>query len=125
LNQADIWPPALARCYDPRSVSDPAGNDEPLEGLLEPWSRKISITIEGTVYFVPENQDVIRVLQYLGCKESIAFHAGHYCWNGTCDNCPCVFRDPVTGDAVRRKSCRTRVEDGMEILRLAPTMWKR
>jgi predicted molibdopterin-dependent oxidoreductase YjgC len=98
---------------------------EPLEGVLEPWTRKVTITIEGTSYEVPENQDVIRILQYLGAKGLLGFHPGYYCWNGTCDNCPCEFRDPATGRVERKKTCRTRVEDGMEIVKLAPTMSKR
>ena len=99
--------------------------NEPADFVLEPWTRKVTITVEGVRHEVPENQDVIRVLQYLGAKGTIYFFPGSYCWNGTCDNCPCIFKDPVTGEPVRRKTCQTRVADGMEILKLAPTMWKK
>ncbi len=95
---------------------------EPLEGVLEPWSRKVPIVIEGATFLVPENQSVIRVLQYLGLKGDLVFEARHYCWNGTCDECPCLFRDPATGGTARRKACNLRVVEGLEIVRLAPTM---
>jgi hypothetical protein len=90
---------------------------EPLEGVLEPWTRKISIEIEGRGFLVPENQDLIRIYQYLGCLDALAFFAGHYCWNATCNNCFCTFVDQ-TGQTVTKRACQTRAVDGMKILKL-------
>ncbi len=90
---------------------------EPLSGVLEPWSRKVSIEIEGARFEVPENQDLIRIYQYLGCLEKVRFYAGHYCWNATCNNCFCTFEDE-RGELVTRRACQTRVVDGMKITHL-------
>ncbi len=91
---------------------------EPLEGVLEPWSRKVAIVIDGKPHLVPENQDVIRVFQYLGLLEKIAFFAGNYCWNATCNNCIFTYRDPMTGEPVTKRACQTRLFDGLEVIRL-------
>jgi hypothetical protein len=91
---------------------------EPLEGVLEPWSRKVEIRIGGTSHLVPENQDVIRIFQYLGLVGTLGFFAGHYCWNATCNNCIFTFRDPATGKPVTQRACQTRIFDGLEVLAL-------
>ena len=91
---------------------------EPLEGVLEPWQKKITVVIAGARHLVPENQDMIRIFQYLGLTERLSFFAGHYCWNATCDNCIFTYRDPSTGEAVTKRACQTRVFDGLEVLHL-------
>jgi hypothetical protein len=91
---------------------------EPLEGVLEPWSKKIQIRIGDALHSVPENQDVIRIFQYLGCLEKIAFYAGHYCWNATCNNCIFTYMDPATGEPVTKRACQTRVFDGLTVVHL-------
>ena len=91
---------------------------EPLEGVLEPWSKKIEIVIDGTRYRVPENQDVIRIFQYLGLLDRLSFFAGHYCWNATCNNCIFTYRDPATGEPVTKRACQTRIFDGLEVIQL-------
>jgi hypothetical protein len=98
---------------------------EPLEGVLEPWSRKVEIRIGGDAYQVPENQDVIRIFQYLGALDRVAFFAGHYCWNATCNNCIFTYKDPVTGAAVTKRACQTRVFDGLEVLALPKDVQKK
>ncbi len=101
---------------DPTAPASPG--QEPLEGVLEPWSRKVTVVVLGTKHLVPENQDMIRILQYLGCREVLGFYSGHYCWNATCNNCIFTFKDPKTGEVVTQRSCQTRVQDGLEILHL-------
>jgi len=91
---------------------------EPLEGVLEPWSKKVAIHIAGVAHMVPENQDVIRIFQYLGLLDRLSFHAGTYCWNATCNNCIFTYRDPATGAAITKRACQTRLFEGLEVLAL-------
>jgi hypothetical protein len=91
---------------------------EPLEGVLEPWSKKIEIELEGTRLLVPENQDLIRIFQYLGLKGCLQFFPGTYCWNATCNNCICTFTNPTTGETMTQKACQTRVVEGLSVVRL-------
>jgi hypothetical protein len=95
-----------------------------LEGVLEPWSRKIEIEIEGTRFLVPENQDLIRIYQYLGLAGALHFWSGHYCWNATCNNCICTFTDPASGETVTRRACQTRVAEGLSVVKLPKDMRK-
>ena len=98
---------------------------EPLEGVLEPWSSKVSIEIGGAWMQVPENQDVIRIFQYLGLLDRLVFYAGNYCWNATCNNCIFTYRDPATGETVTKRSCQTRVCEGMKVIHLPKDVQKK
>jgi hypothetical protein len=50
--------------------------------------------------------------------ETISY--GDFCWNGECINCQVWIK---VGDKEKGViACRTTVEDGMEIVRLAPGM---
>ena len=91
---------------------------EPLEGVLEPWSKKVAIHIAGQTHPVPENQDVIRIFQYLGALDRISFFAGHYCLNATCNNCIFTYEDPATGEPITRRACQTRIFDGLQVVAL-------
>ena len=92
--------------------------NEPLEGVLEEWKKKVTLAIGEQRFAVPENQDVIRIFQYLGCLDVLDFFAGNYCWNATCNNCIFTYRDPATGAPVTKRACQTRLFDGLEVLAL-------
>lgn len=91
---------------------------EPLEGVLEPWTKKIEIEVEGDRHLVPENQDLIRIFQYLGLLGRLQFWSGHYCWNATCNNCICTFREPGKTELVTRRACQTRCVEGLSVVKL-------
>jgi hypothetical protein len=80
--------------------------------LLEPWDRLIPIRITGRTHLVPENNTVLRVLQYL----DVDLYPCRLCWNGDCDNCRFTYRDPQNGEEVSAKGCGTVVYEGMEIV---------
>ena len=88
-------------------------------------SNKVTIKVVGSSCQVPENQDMIRILQYLGCLDEITFFSGHYCWNATCNNCIFTYADPKTGDPVTIKACQTRVFEGMKVLHLPKDVQKK
>ncbi len=83
--------------------------------LFEPFERLIEIKIDGKTVKVPENNTLLRCFQYLSL-ESISY--GDFCWNGDCLNCQIWIK---IGDKEKAfMSCRAKVEEGMEIVRLSP-----
>jgi hypothetical protein len=85
--------------------------------IFEPYERLVKISICGDVREVPENNSILRGLQFLD-METISY--GDFCWNGECINCQVWIK---VGDKEKGViACRTTVEDGMEIVRLAPGM---
>ena len=89
---------------DPSDVND----------LFEPFDRLIEIDICGRKYSVPENNSILRGLQYLD-MDAISY--GDFCWNGECLNCQVWIKNGEKEKAVM--SCRTNVVEGMEIVRIS------
>jgi predicted molibdopterin-dependent oxidoreductase YjgC len=90
--------------------------------LLEPYDRLISVTIEGRQLRVPENNSLLRVLQYL----DVDLYPCRLCWNGDCDNCRFVYVHPKSGMEATAKACAPVVKEGMVIRRLpALAVWPR
>src|SRR5262245_66512343 len=80
--------------------------------LFEPFERLIRIEVLGRSIEVPENNCLLRSLQYVA-GEAIAY--GRFCWNDECGNCEvtCITPDTKTPAVVR--ACQQRVYPGMEI----------
>jgi NADH dehydrogenase/NADH:ubiquinone oxidoreductase subunit G len=78
------------------------------------YERLIEIEIEGRKYEVPENNSILRCLQYLD-MESISL--ADLCWNGDCLNCQVWVDNNGKEKAVI--SCRTNAKEGMRILRMS------
>jgi NADH dehydrogenase/NADH:ubiquinone oxidoreductase subunit G len=85
--------------------------------IFEPYDRLVTITICGREQKVPENNSILRGLQYLD-METISY--GDFCWNGECLNCQVWVRSGDKEKAVI--ACRTDVAEGMEIVRLSDGM---
>ena len=83
--------------------------------IFEPYERLIKISVLGVEREVPENNSILRGLQFLD-MEAISY--GDFCWNGECLNCQVWITTGEREKAVM--ACRTNVEEGMEIIRLAP-----
>ncbi len=82
--------------------------------IFEPFDKLIEIEILGERREVPENNSLLRCLQYLSMN-TISF--GEFCWNGDCANCQ-VWLD----DSEKEKpalACRTQVQEGMRIVRIS------
>lgn len=87
------------------------------EEIFEAYERLVKITICGEVREVPENNSILRGLQYLD-MEAISY--GDFCWNGECINCQVWIKN---GDKEKSViACRTNVEEGMEIVKLSDGM---
>ena len=85
--------------------------------IFEPYERLVKIKILGAEHEVPENNSILRGLQFLD-MDAISY--GDFCWNGECINCQVWIK---VGDKEKAViACRTNVEDGMEIVRLTDGM---
>src|SRR5262245_4560515 len=87
--------------------------------FLEGWEKLIPVTILGEAFDVPENNNVLRVLQYLELeKKSIRMDYRDLCWNQACEHCRVHYRRPGDGTVRDAFGCTLRVFPGMEITRL-------
>ncbi|HNQ15025.1 MAG TPA: 2Fe-2S iron-sulfur cluster-binding protein [Pyrinomonadaceae bacterium] len=86
---------------------------EKYKDILEPFERLVRLDICGSVHEVPENNSLLRCFQYLRL-DSIS--RGDLCWNGDCLNCQ-VWIEREDGMEKGVISCRTKVAEGMKIVR--------
>ena len=79
--------------------------------MFVPYERLIEIDLCGRAVMVPENNSVLRCLQFLA-MEKIS-HAD-LCWNGDCDNCRVTLlkKDKLQSTI----ACRTLATAGMKIV---------
>lgn len=91
--------------------------DFDLSDVLQPYDRLIEIEICGQKKLVPENNTILRCLQYLD-TEFISY--ADLCWNGECINCQAWIQKDDKEKMVM--ACSTLVADGMNILRLAESI---
>ena len=82
--------------------------------IFEPFERLVEIDILGEKRRVPENNTLLRCFQYLS-MQTVSF--GDFCWNGDCANCQIWLEDTVKEKPVL--SCRTKVHEGMKIVRIS------
>ena len=82
--------------------------------LFEPYEKLVEIELCGRTVSVPENNMLLRCFQYLSLD---TVSMGDFCWNGDCANCQ-VWLD-VKGKEKPALSCRTKVTEGMKIVRMA------
>ncbi len=81
--------------------------------LLRPFERLIQISIQGNGFQVPENNTLLRCLQFLA-PEGISY--GRFCWNEDCHYCRVTY-DLGEGTLARAAlSCKLMVSEGMRIL---------
>jgi len=85
--------------------------------IFEPYEKLIAITVLGEERSVPENNSILRCLQFL---EMETVSDSELCWNGDCMDCQVWIRNGEKERSVI--ACRTNVEEGMEIVRLSQTI---
>jgi hypothetical protein len=87
--------------------------------IFEPYDRLIEIDVCGAKFEVPENNSILRCLQYLE-MESISY--GDFCWNGECLNCQVWIKN---GDKEKALiACRADATEGIEIVKLSEEIRK-
>ena len=82
--------------------------------LFEPFDKLIKIKVMGQTFAVPENNTIMRCLQYIDID---AVSYGDFCWNGECLNCQVWIRNGEKEKAVL--ACRTNAFADMEIVRVS------
>ncbi len=81
--------------------------------ILRPHTRLAKIELLGHRVEVPNNNTLLRCLQYLS-PEGVSY--GRFCWNNDCDYCRITWdRGPGT-PAHQGLSCRMEVQEGMRIV---------
>lgn len=85
--------------------------------IFEPYDRLIEITICGENKLVPENNSILRCLQYLDMDR---ISEADLCWNGECIDCQVWIK---VGDKEKAlMACRADAHEGMEIVRLSEAL---
>lgn len=87
---------------------------QPHPEIFTPYERLIEIEILGRKYCVPENNSILRCLQFLDMEE---ISNADLCWNGDCLNCQVWIENNGKEKAVI--SCRANAAEGMKIVRLS------
>ena len=82
--------------------------------IFEPYERLVKINLCGHEIEVPENNSILRGLQFVD-MEAISY--GDFCWNGECLNCQVWIKNGGKEKAVM--GCRTDAVEGMEIVRIS------
>jgi predicted molibdopterin-dependent oxidoreductase YjgC len=82
--------------------------------MFAPYDRLIEVEILGKKRSVPENNSILRCLQFL---QMDPISNADLCWNGDCLNCQVWVEKNGKEKAVI--SCRTTIAEGMKIIRLS------
>jgi len=82
--------------------------------MFAPYERLIEIEIVGRKFEVPENNSILRCMQYLQMK---SISNADLCWNGDCLNCQVWIGNGAKEKAVI--ACRTNAKHGMKIVRIS------
>ena len=85
--------------------------------IFEPYEKLIDIIVCGERRSVPENNSILRCLQFLDME---AVSDSELCWNGDCMDCQIWVKNGEKERAVM--ACRTNAEEGMEIVQLSETI---
>lgn len=87
--------------------------------MLRPYTRLVKISIFGRWFEVPENNTLLRCLQFL-TPEPISY--GRFCWNEECQYCR-VSIDLGEGTTMRAGlACKLMVEDGLRVVGITAEM---
>ena len=81
--------------------------------VLEAYEKLITVTINGKNYDVPENNTLLRVLQFMNLDLAYS----KYCWNGDCRNCAFRYISRRTGREVEALGCQMRCFPDIRITR--------
>lgn len=86
-----------------------------MSDFYETWEKLVRVVVLGRVFEVPENNILLRQLQYV--SEDIGM--GRYCWNGECRYCEIQFEKPDDETLYPGLACRVKGTDGMKLVKVA------
>jgi succinate dehydrogenase/fumarate reductase-like Fe-S protein len=85
--------------------------------IFEPYTKLIELEICDKSYSVPENNTLLRCLQFIS-MENISI--SDICWNGDCGSCQVWLETPTGAKPVL--SCRTKIQPGMRISKMSDAL---
>ncbi len=90
-------------------------SDDDLD-LFGAYRQLFCITILGEEYWVPEDNSMLRVFQYLELRhQAVKLRWPSFCWNNTVGCCEMSYR-PAPGEPIRRgRACMIDVRPGLVI----------
>ena len=83
--------------------------------LFRPYDKLVKITVKGREVEVPDNNMILRALQYLA-GDNIAY--GRFCWNEECQYCRITYDMGEGTPAHTAISCKQMVKAGMRITQM-------
>jgi 2Fe-2S iron-sulfur cluster binding domain len=87
--------------------------------LLQPFARLVKLQIGERTFEVPENNTLLRCLQYLA-PEPVSY--GRFCWNQECQYCRVTYDLGEGSERHAAIACKLMVQDGMRILEVTSEM---
>jgi hypothetical protein len=86
-----------------------------IDELLEPYEKLVRIVILGRVFLVPENNLLLRQMQFLAPD----IGSGRYCWNAECRYCEVEYTREGGAPSTPALACRIKGLPGMRVTRCA------
>jgi hypothetical protein len=86
-----------------------------MSDFYEPYEKLIPIVVLGRVFHVPENNLMLRQLQYV--SPDIGY--GRYCWNGECRYCEVSYRQGDGPTEHAALACRVKGLEGMQVTKVS------
>jgi hypothetical protein len=87
-----------------------------VDEVFAQWEQLIRLVVLGRLLQVPENNTLLRQLQYVSPEIGM----GRYCWNGECRNCEVHYTRGGSGPEMSGLACRVRGLPDMRLTRLSP-----
>ena len=85
--------------------------------LFGEYRHLLPIIIEGRRWLVPENNSVLRALQYLEIEHGCVKMAwGKYCWNDTKGCCEMTYCPPDDPEPRLGRACQVPAQAGLQIV---------
>jgi hypothetical protein len=86
-----------------------------MSDFYEPYERLVRIVILGRVFEVPENNLLLRQMQFVAAD----IGSGRYCWNGECRYCEIQYRRNGDASDLPALACRVKGQAGMCVTKVA------
>ena len=87
--------------------------------IYDPFAKLLDIQIEGRSFAVPENNILLRCIQFI-VDEGVVL--GRFCWNNECGNCEVTLQTADQPEPQRARGCQTLVQAGMTLSELTPDL---
>ncbi|MFB3815249.1 MAG: 2Fe-2S iron-sulfur cluster-binding protein [Terriglobales bacterium] len=86
---------------------------------LYPYERLVNVTVDGRQVVLPENNSILRGLQFLAPED---ISVGHFCWNEHCHTCLIEYDMGEGTEKRAAHACRLAACEGMRIRPLTPEL---